>query len=378
MTGVGLIYCSGTYGTLTAYSSDSIPISAVRIELDDPADCSTPENPDNVTYATRVSLESDTIPIAYARLSPMVPLTFNVLGQPGGRASQNWWMVVERGVGKELRILAARGVNDGSFLAGSVHESRVTLQGQTDPSIEDTVEWDVSDYAGDQTDSPLPESVAPGVSSSFKVPATSRDRWNMAHPASPSEWLPRASLAYEVRLRFAAHSTGPALVRQDALDTQRQEYIDLRVPQGMVPSRASLKAHPYYREKDYALAVVNPTFDDLVASLALRWQPNPFVVNGLYRSPVHNAYHVTKGKSSGTVSASWHQYGCGADLQTFPGIDERSSPQELAAARHFWDGLAEEARTLGLRVEQRSPDPTKPGKPFSGVGHVHVETQCYQ
>src|SRR3979411_645950 len=154
-TGFGLIYCIGTYGTLTAYSSDSIPISAVRIELDDPADCSTPENPDNVTYATRVSLESDTIPIAYARLSPMVPLTFNVLGQPGGRASQNWWMVVERGVGKELRILAARGVNDGSFLAGSVHERRVTLQGQTDPSIEDTVEWDVSDYTGDQTDSPL-------------------------------------------------------------------------------------------------------------------------------------------------------------------------------------------------------------------------------
>jgi hypothetical protein len=377
MTGTGLIYCSGTYGTLTAYTSDSIPITSARIELDDPADCSPPENPDNVTYATRVSLESDTIPIAYATLSPMAPLTFDVLGQPG-RASQTWWILAGRSVGKELRILEALGVNDGSFLAGSKSESRVTLRARTDPSIEDAVTWEVSDYADDDIDSPLPPPAAQGTVSSFNVPATTHERWRSTHPQSPAKWLPRASLAYEVRLRYGEHLVGPALVRQDALDTQRQEYIDLRVPQGMVPRRGSLGPHPFYLKGDYELAVINPAFDDLVTKLALGWKPNPFVVNGLYRNPVHNAYHVDKGKSSGTVSASWHQYGCGMDLQTLPGVDETSTPKQIAAARLFWDGLAEEARQLGLRVEQRDPDPTKPKKPFSGVGHVHVETRCYQ
>ena len=31
---------------------------------------------------------------------------------------------------------------------------------------------------------------------------------------------------------------------------------------------------------------------------------------------------------------------------------------------------------IGFRVEPRDPDPTKPGHPYSGVGHVHVEIRC--
>jgi hypothetical protein len=56
-----------------------------------------------------------------------------------------------------------------------------------------------------------------------------------------------------------------------------------------------------------------------------------------------------------------------------------STKEQIAAAVEFWDGLAQEARMLGFSVEQRNPSP--PGqkkKPYSGIGHVHVELKCYR
>jgi hypothetical protein len=91
---------------------------------------------------------------------------------------------------------------------------------------------------------------------------------------------------------------------------------------------------------------------------------------------VHNAFHVSAGKSSGTVSASWHQYGCAADIQTFPVVDGDSPPSKILAARLYWKRLYDAAKLLHLEVEALDPDPRDDTKPYSGVGHVHIEFNC--
>lgn len=276
-----------------------------------------------------------------------------------------------------LEIVEAKGPNEGSFLGktsyrGGQGEDVVTLQARTaDPSLAAQVTWKVVDWTGDQVSTPLPASVDPGIASRFLVPTPDKSRWSAPHPYD----LSRTSLAYEVRAVAGALTSEPKVVRQDALDTQREEYIDLAVPQRMVPPRSAFGPSPYYTEGDYPVAVINAEFDRRLAQLEENWKPHRFHVNGGYRNPGHNAYHVNKGKSSGTVSGSWHQYGCAADLQVYPANPQ--TREEIQAARDFWDGLAEEARLLGFSVEQRDPNPPGEKKvPFSGIGHVHVELKC--
>ena len=127
---------------------------------------------------------------------------------------------------------------------------------------------------------------------------------------------------------------------------------------------------------DYTVAVINPGFNSLFAALQIALQPWSLVVNSGYRNPVHNAYHVDKGRGSGAVSDSWHQYGCGDDIQTFPILPVFPTAAQLAATQSYWDAVADEALSLGFTVEPRDRDPQHPDVSFSGVGHVHIELKC--
>ena len=283
--------------------------------------------------------------------------------------------------GASIEIVEAKGPNDGSFLGriptdfrGASGDDMIALKAKTaDPALESQVTWKVIDWPGDQVDTPVPSLVDPGLTSKFRVPAPDASRWAAPHPYQ----LAKTALAYEVRAVAGEYTSEPKTVRQDAMDAQRQEYIDLHVPQLMIPPRSSLGASPYYTHGDYATAVINANFDAKLAQLENNWQPHQFTVNGLYRNPGHNAFHVDSGSSSGTVSASWHQYGCGADMQVYPA--HPSTARDSAAAVIFWDGLAQEARMLGFSVEQRNPSPAgQKKKPHSGIGHVHVELKCYR
>ncbi len=283
---------------------------------------------------------------------------------------------------KSIEILEAKGPNEGSFLgkiprgfSGAGGDDLIKLLAKTgDPAMESLVKWEVKDYEGDLVQTPIPDDVPDGLESEFTVPAPSASRWSAPHPYA----LTRTALAYEIRATipdpFAADGlkkSEPRYASQDAKDAQRQEYIDLSVPQRMIPARGDLAPHKYYDRPDYPHAVVNKGFDELFAKLEAAWKPMQWQVNGLYRSPGHNAYHVPGGSSSGTVSGSWHQYGCGADIQTFPVLTPTSTPEDRVEANDFWDALAAEAKALGFTVERK----TGP-KPFSGVGHVHVELKC--
>jgi hypothetical protein len=89
VVGSGAIQCSGSYGTLIAYDANGAQLASSPLQLIDPADCSPAENPDNVTYGAQGTVSVAFGIIAKVELTPMSPLTFDVLGSPG-RASQTY------------------------------------------------------------------------------------------------------------------------------------------------------------------------------------------------------------------------------------------------------------------------------------------------
>lgn len=91
IVGRGAILCSGNYGDLVAYDAKGTEIGRSPLTLIDPSDCSPTDNPDNVTYGAHGSLTvAKGVTIARFDITPMSPREFEVLGNPGGRASQTY------------------------------------------------------------------------------------------------------------------------------------------------------------------------------------------------------------------------------------------------------------------------------------------------
>ena len=221
----------------------------------------------------------------------------------------------------------------------------------------------------------------PGASTIVELRSPPRSRWSgVKHPGE----LSRKALALEVTATDTAdgrtYTSAPLVLEQDEISAIRQEYVDLGVGQG-IPKRSdfvnatgshSSLAHQVANNGDYHVFMANRGFVAALDSLADAWgQPSTWQVNGFYRNPVHNAYHVARGKSSGTVPASWHQYGCAADLQVFPSTDG-TSPHKDSLALSFWHAMASLAQDQGFSVEPLVAN----GHSFSGLGHVHVERRC--
>ncbi len=252
-----------------------------------------------------------------------------------------------------------------------------------------TVTWEVTPEPGSAGVGLPPPVVAPGESTSLRIVAPSEERWSrLPHPATPDQrarQLDVKSLAYRVVAVAKRGSeewrSDTVVIRQSEASTVREEYLDLKVPQG-VPAAASLVRQPPGADAlepnsgDYGYAVRNAAFDALFTRLKQSWlsvhPAGQWQVNSGYRNPVHNQFHVGKGVGSGSVSASWHQYGCAADLQTFPVM--RTTQAQQSEALNFWHALADEATFLGFDVE---PLQSANGS-YSGVAHVHVEKDCPQ
>ena len=257
-------------------------------------------------------------------------------------------------------------------------EHTIILEADVTPaSLATAVHWTIADLTTDHVDSPLPGTVKDGAVSSFDLPVDrlSRDRWPKTHPSSTAG--PYQSLAYQVVASVTAGnvtiSSTPRMISQDAYDTIRQEFIDLQVPKG-VPKREMIGPH-WGNQGDYLVNVTNAKFDQVFDQLHAAWGTRDWQVNGYFRNPVHNAFHVNRGKSSGTVPGSWHQYGCAADLQTFPLINDRSPKADTVQALAFWNDLVAEAKKLHLLTEPLGAK--KKGNAYSGIGHVHVHIECY-
>jgi hypothetical protein len=97
VSGYGSIQCSsGQYGTLIGYDSADVEIGRVNMQLRDPADCSPPDMPDDVTYGAAADLLT-TRPMARVVITPMSPLEYYVLGECCGRAYAHYGIMTGKG-----------------------------------------------------------------------------------------------------------------------------------------------------------------------------------------------------------------------------------------------------------------------------------------
>jgi hypothetical protein len=171
------------------------------------------------------------------------------------------------------------------------------------------------------------------------------------------------------------HDSAVGTVRQDEIDTMREEYVAFRHTRG-VPGRGEFEPHPQceivcVNNGDYGLAIVNRAFADSLEGLRSAWN-DTWQVNVIFRNPVHNRYHVPESDFN-----SFHQDGCAADLQTFP--VPRQTPADRQRALDFWTGLRDLAVDRGFETEAlgtivRGPQGEILGtRGGSGLGHVHVE-----
>ena len=83
VTGNGAIKCTGTYGTIIGYDALGVELGRQPLALIDPIDCSTPDNPDDVTYGAAGTLTVTNATIARFDITPMSPLEFPVFDLTG-------------------------------------------------------------------------------------------------------------------------------------------------------------------------------------------------------------------------------------------------------------------------------------------------------
>lgn len=156
VVGSGAIQCSsGQYGTLVGYDASGVEIGRTDLQLTNPADCSPPENPDDVTFGAQATLETS-VPMATAEILPMSPLEFLVLGNCCGHASATYTVTVEKGhlgdinlvcSGRELRgevVICTATPKDPSqtlVVTGWIFESTDGVVVDRDPSTASNPTW---------------------------------------------------------------------------------------------------------------------------------------------------------------------------------------------------------------------------------------------
>ena len=290
------------------------------------------------------------------------------------------------GGGAYVRVVApSEGVVGFTSAAG---DNTVALRAElSGPAVGGAVTWEVTPTAGSGSTGVAIPSLAIGPTANLVIPAPGSGRWErVSHPSSAAaraHQLLAKSIAFQVvaiaRKGSDTYRSAPLEIRQNEIGTLREEYEELDVPQGVPAARSIVRQSPETAAAtpnggDYDLVVRNAAFDVLLNRLKQRWlsvhSAGEWQINGGYRNPVHNRFHVGRGVGSGSVSSSWHQYGCAADLQTFP--TSRNTTAQITEATLFWDAMANEALLLGFDVE---PLQSANGS-FSGLGHVHVEKDC--
>ena len=364
VVGSGAVTCDGTFGTITGYNAAGAEVGHADLALINAADCSPPDNPDNVTFGVQGSLETTTI-MAYAVVTPPSLLTFPVYDLVG-HASQRYSVTVSAGTPPELgiRISRAGGPNGLSFTYASA-ERKIFLDAELTPADPIAkVTWEVIDAPGDRVAAIPPAQPPTGQHTSFSLPKHDKSRWPTDHPGA----MDRKTIKYQVTAIVEKDGqmvrSEPVIVSQDLVDTIREEYFEFGLASlgRHIPGRGEFTVSPPVfvgdNNGDYELAVLEPKFLAKLAVLKASWK-GKWQVNTIYRNPVHNlnGHIVSNSKPS---SSSWHMWGCAADLQTFP--------QDGSKAQYkFWHELNDLAVEQGWDTESLGQ---------AKVGHVHVELDC--
>ncbi|MDQ6635798.1 MAG: hypothetical protein M3Z10_13690 [Gemmatimonadota bacterium] len=366
LRGDGAIMCSGSYGTLTGYDEDGRPVGQTDLTLIDPADCSPPELPDDLTYGAQATLETRSV-MKFAIVSPMSPLQFLVMGICCVYAGQTYAVDVGSGNTNGIRIVRAHGPNPGRSFTFARSERTIVLQAAVTPGEPaPDVTWEIVDAPNDRVNSIPPAQPPRGVSTSFTLPKHDRSRWPTDHPGDDD----RKPLTYEVTALWTkegeTYRSDPVTVGQDQIDTIREEYYEfgLTTLGRHIPTRDEFVPSPRVRiganNGDYPYAVLEPAFMAKLVELNALWA-GAWQLNTIYRNPNHNLNgHISSKNKSKPSPVTWHMWGCAADLQTFPadGSDRQYT---------FWHALNDLAVERGWDTEDLV---------HAKVGHVHVELDC--
>jgi hypothetical protein len=233
-------------------------------------------------------------------------------------------------------------------------------------SSRDHTAWEIVDDPDDGVQTQPPTTVTPefGAIVEASVPLQDGNRWSTVTHTDP---LRRKSLSLRITavvntLQGQVRST-PMTVKQDEIDTMREEYQELGKLK--LPGRATIQSNSGTNTGDYTVAVVNTDFDNRLETLRQAWLPGGLAwsISSYFRNPVHNDYHITPRGAA----ESKHQYGCAADIVTTH-LSDPPTASELKDAKAFWNQLNKLARRQGFTVEQLKDQ----GVP----DHVHVQRPC--
>jgi len=252
-----------------------------------------------------------------------------------------------------------------SFTA-KTEEHQITLQATVTPATyASQVEWNIVAHPDHFPQPSLPGSLT-GANAAFNVSALATGRWPTPHATDIA--LAPKQIGYRIKasVRDASgqlHESNTVDAVQDEIDTMREEYVEFNVFAG-VPARSQFalqtRIDPGVNTGDYGYMVWHTAFVDALNALSVSWQSEgQWQINSQYRNPVHQQLHL------GGATNSKHQYGCAADLQTYP-VNPTNSV-DSASAWDFWHRLAELARSQSFVVEDSLA---------SGIGHVHVQEFC--
>jgi hypothetical protein len=231
-----------------------------------------------------------------------------------------------RGIGggaPTLRIISAAGPNPGGSFIVRAPENIIQLRAEiSDRSLESVVQWEITDDPTDLLTSRPPASVPPGINSSFAVPSSNirQDRWPsriVDHAAVGPDRLGRKSLAFRIvaKVDFQGQTirSEPVVVRQDEIDTLREEYVEWG--QAQVPPRAQIGTQGAASRNtgDYTVWPANPLLVErmpVMQQLATEAWDRQLTVSGGFRNPVHHMIHAG---ITNPVLNSQHLYGAATD-----------------------------------------------------------------
>jgi hypothetical protein len=378
--GMGAFKCyTGHYGTMSAYDVADAVIATAEMQMREPEDCGA----DSITYGAYGTVSTSSPRIKRLKIEAPQPWSWPVwidsVFYGTGYVTADYMLVlssVPAAPATTLMITSVLGPNpSGSFITKSP-ENRIALRADVTPSsLASRVRWIAADAPDDEVATVSPASIPDGAVSTMTVPGgQALSRLQAAHRARVSQIALGVQVSASVT-DDAGHTitSGPVTARQNEIDAMREEYVELNVSHG-VPAigEFSLITPDTYRNcGDYRFGILAATFATMLDALQVAFNRTPWQINVIYRSAAHNRYHADVGACGGASSGvdlnSWHQYGCAADMQTFPA--PRSTPALTQRAINYWNDLALLARASGFIVE---PMLARDGRLGSGPGHVHV------
>ncbi len=280
--------------------------------------------------------------------------------------------VVVKGEEVSLRILFAKGLNPhGSFLVKD-GEDTIKLSARVVPTaLEAQIRWTVVDDPDDSVLTQPPRAVPDGPASQFLVPRSNADsnRWNQRggmseHPGS----MAKKSLGYKITASVVFNGKtylDSARVRQDAMDTAREEYVDWHKRTVLARDDLVATGDRTRNTGDYS---VWPSSTRLLARMSVLQElastrfGRQLTVTGGYRNPLHHHRHARA-----RAAESPHLYGAATDFRITDGPAGYRDPRTyfLAIRKLAWN------ERVGGCFEPE--DTIIDGSASHTVDHVHVD-----